>query len=108
MVKKIIPYCEGDLLHRIMYDCEGLQMMTPEYNFISLRTLPVIKMYTKRLQLIYSSLHTGSPDMEATRHYFESGKYLEEMNTIKINRLIKLQEVAPNFAQRQIREFQSL
>jgi len=101
VVNKILPYCDGDLLDYIMDRCECLQVLTTDYNDILLLTLPMVKVYIKNLELIYSSLHTGSPDIEATRLYFESGKHLEELDMHKINRLIKLQEVAPNFVQRQ-------
>ena len=100
-VKKAISYCDGNLLDNIMNLCELLQMITPGYSDISLAILPGIKAHVKELQQIYSSIHTGSPDIEATRHYFESGKRLEEHNLIWTNRLIKLQEVAPNYVQRQ-------
>ena len=99
MVKKIIPYCDGKLLHYMMMRCEDLQMMTPGYDLISTLMLPIIKLYIKRHKQITSSLLNGSPDIELTYHYIRSGKYNEEEELMRTNRLIKLQEVAPNFIQ---------
>ena len=31
MVKKIIPYCDGELLHYMMIECEHLQIRTHDY-----------------------------------------------------------------------------
>ena len=99
MVKKIIPYCDGELLHYVMMRCEYLQMMTPDYHCITTSLLPYIKLHIKQHKQINSSLLNGSPDIELTYHYFMSGKYYEEIELVKANYLIKLQEVAPNMVQ---------
>ena len=100
MVKKIIPYCDGELLHYMMETCEYLQIMTPDYHWITALLLPYIKLYIKLHKQITSSLLNGSPDIELTYHYIRSGKYDEEEELVWTNHLIKLQEVAPNFVQR--------
>ena len=46
MVKKIIPYCDGKLLHFMMMRCEYLQIMTSDYHYISAILLPYIKLCT--------------------------------------------------------------
>ena len=99
MVKKIIPYCDGELLHDMMRRCELLQIMTPDYHNITTSLLPHIKLVIKLYKQITSSLLNGSPDIELPYHYIMSGKYNEEIDLIKANHLIKLQEVAPNFVQ---------
>ena len=99
MVKKIIPYCDGELLHDMMWRCEILQMMTPDYYNINTLLLPRIKLYIKLHKQITSSLLNGSPDIELTYNYIMSGKYDEEQELVGTNRLIKLQEVAPNIVQ---------
>ena len=101
MVKKIIPYCDGELLHYMMIQCEELQMMTSDYHFITTSLLPFIKLRFKLHKQITSSLLNGSPDIELTYHYFMSGKFDEEIELVRTNRLIKLQEVAPMFVQQQ-------
>ena len=100
MVKMIIPYCDGELLLSITLRCEQLQMMTSEYHYITTKTLPDIKLCIKHHHKITSSLHNGSPDIELTNHYFRSGKYNEDVELVWANHLIKLQEVAPNFEQK--------
>ena len=102
MVKKIIPYCDGELLHYIMMRCEGLQMMTPDYHNITTLLLPYIKLYIKLHKQITSSLPNGLPDIELTYHYIMSGKYYKEEELVMTNHLIKLQEVAPNVIQHYI------
>ena len=101
MVKKIIPYCDGELLHFVMIRYEHLQIMTHDYHSVTTLTLPYIKLRTKLHKQITSSLHNGSPDIELIYHYFKFGKYDEELELVKTNQLIKLQEVAPNFVHRQ-------
>ena len=100
MVKKIIPYCDGKLLHYIMMKCENLQRMTPDYHNITTLVLPHIKLRIKLHKQITSSLLNGSPDIKLTYHYIMSGKYVEEIELVRTNHLIKLQEVAPNIVQR--------
>ena len=100
MMKKVIPYCDGNELDDTMILCEHLQMMTPGYNDISLNILPTIKLHLQELQLIYSSLHTGSPNIEAIKLHFKSRNFSRGHKIICANRLSKLQEVAPNYVQR--------
>ena len=95
MVKKIVPYCDGELLQYMMKKCEYLQVMTYNYHNITTLTLPHIKLRIKLHKQITSSLCDGLPDIESTYHYFMSGQYNEDRDFVKINHLIKLQEVAP-------------
>ena len=99
MVKKIIPHCDGKLLHYMMIKCERLQMKITDYHPITILTLPQIKLNIKQHKEITSSLLNGSPDIELTYRYIKSGKYNKEAELLRTNRLIKLQEVAPNWVQ---------
>ena len=99
MMKKIIPYCDGKLLHYMMMTCEHLQMRTHDYHEITTLVLPHIKLHIKEHKQITSSLLNGSPDIELTYHYIMSGKHHEERELVSTNHLIKLQEVAPNYVQ---------
>ena len=101
MVKKIIPYCDGNLLHQMMMVCEQLQMKTPDYHLITTKTLPHIKLHIRVHKQITSSLLNGSPDIELTYNYLRSSKYDEEYELLRTNFLIKLQEVAPNWVQQE-------
>ena len=42
IVKKIIPYCDDELLHSMMIKCEVLQMMTTDYHYVTILILPRI------------------------------------------------------------------
>ena len=97
MVKRIIPYCDGELLHFITIKCEKLLRVTLDYHAFTTLMLPGIKLLIKQHNKITSSLHNGSPDIELTYYYLTSGKYHEEFALVNANYLIKVQEVAPNF-----------
>ena len=101
VVKKIIPYCDGVLLHYVLLQCEVLQMRTCDYHSITTVTIPYIKLNIKVHKQITGSLLNGLPDIELTYHYIISGKCDEEEKLVETNRLIKLQEVAPNYVQQQ-------
>ena len=101
MVKKIIPYFDGELLHDVIMWCEQLQTMTCDYHRITILTLPSIKLFIKQHKQITSSLLNGSPDIELTYHYYMSGKYGEEMELVEAIMFIKLQEVAPTIVKQQ-------
>ena len=99
MVKRIISYCDGELLHFITRYCEDLQCMTSDYHGISTFILPLIKFHIRTHNKITSSLHNGSPDIEMTYHNMRSTKSSEEEELLKNNFYIKLQEVAPYYIQ---------
>ena len=97
MVKKIIPYCDGELLQNMMFLCEHLQIKTPDYHEITTLILPFIRLDIK----LHKQITSSSPDIELTYHYIRSDKYGEERELVMNNRLIKLQRVAPNWVQQQ-------
>ena len=101
VVKKIIPYCDGELLHHVMMECERLQTRTCDYHIITTLILPHIKLLIKLHKQISSLLLNGSPDIEPTYHYIRFGKFDEERDLVSSNYLIKLQEVAPNYVHQQ-------
>ena len=100
MVKRIISYYDGEVLHFITESYERLQILTSDYNHIAGVTLPCIKLAIKEHNKIISSLHNGSPDIQMTYQYYSSGKHNEEEALLNANYFIKLQEVAPNFVQK--------
>ena len=100
MVKRIMPYCHGELLNFITMNCEILQIKTPDYHSFTTLLLPTVKLYIKQHDKITTSLQNGSPDIELTYHYFCSGKYSEEVELVENNYFIKLLEIAPNLVQK--------
>ena len=102
IVEKIIPYCDSNVLHHVIVGCEYLQMRTCDYHHITTSVLHHIRLQIKLHKQITGSLLNGSPDIELTYHYIMSGKFDEEVELVDTNRLIKLQEVAPNYVQQQL------
>ena len=101
MLKKIIPYCDGELLNFMIMTCEYFHRLTTEYHSITTLIFPCIKLHIKLHKRITSSLLNGSPDIEMTYQYIMSGGFNEEDKLVKTNHLIKLQEVAPNYVRQQ-------
>ena len=101
ILKKIIPYCDGELLNFMESKCEGFYGKTYEYHSIATLILPYTKFNIKVHKQISGSLLYGSPYIEQTYHDFRSNKIFEEQELVKINFYIKLQEVAPNYVYQQ-------
>ena len=94
MVKKLILYCDGMLLDFTMMEFERLQLFTAEYHHITSVILPGIKLCTNDLQLIYTSLQTGS---SMAKRFIFSRQHDKEFEKIETDHLAKIREVAPNF-----------
>ena len=94
VIKKILPYCDGELLHYMNRTYERLMMLTCDYHGLSLSLLPHIKLYAKLHKQITWSLLNGSPDIEMTYRYIMSGKFSDEIDLINIRKNLKLKEVA--------------
>ena len=99
ILKKIMAYCDGELLHFMITMCENLQIMTFDYHNISTIILPTIKLHIKVNELINKSLLNGSPNIERTYRYIISGKFDDDFEAVLSNHFIKLQDVAPNYVQ---------
>ena len=97
VVKQVISICDGELQYSITERCEKIQTMTSEYNPLILNILPHIKLHIKLIQQINSALLAGSSCIEQMCHYIKSRKIQEEYNLLKMNWLIKLKDVAPNY-----------
>ena len=64
---------------------------------ITTLTIPYIKLHIKHIKQITSTLTNGSPDIEWTHHYIISDEYKEDYTILDADRLIKLQNVAPDY-----------
>ncbi|XP_065894609.1 uncharacterized protein [Dysidea avara] len=96
MIKKVIPYCGGQLLDFIVNLIKQLQTLTPEYHRIPLMVLPRVRLLTNELQQIVSSLLAGSPDMEKVYNDYISGKIDEEYSLVNNNYVMKLSKISSN------------
>ena len=105
IVKKIIPFCDKDMLPFIQEQLELCQMLTSDYHEITLRIIPYIKLSVKELQQINSSLLGGPDDIKINDQYYTSGKCKEDYAMVKVNYLIKVQEVAPSYVYKQLANF---
>ena len=99
MVKNVMPYCSGRQFQYMRMKHEYLQMRTTDYHSVKILILPYIKLNIEQHKKIISSLQNGSPDIEITHHYFMSGQYHKDCELVKMNRAIKLKEVAPRIVQ---------
>ena len=77
---------------------EVLQMMSSGYHDITTKLLPLIKLHIKLHNQFSNSLTKGSPYIESDYNYIGSGKYHEDYKSLDTKYLMKMQEVAPNFA----------
>ena len=99
MVKTTMPHCDGELSQFMEMWCEFLQMMLPDYHLVATLEIALIRFYVKACKQISHSLVSGSPSIEETYQFILSDEYLEEMDLVKTNQLIKLQEVVPHYVQ---------
>jgi len=97
MVEKIIPYCESKMLHMLTMRYERLMLIVPDYDYNTIFIMPTIKIFTKHLHRIETSLQAGSPYIDITYYYIKYGKYDKDLELCSKKCAIKLQEVAPNF-----------
>ena len=95
VIKNLIPHCKGELLYNMTVWCEKLQITTNDYHVHTLLITPVIKILTKELLCLVTSLEAGSPYVEQIIEDYKSGKFDEEFDLVRINQHIKLQEIAP-------------
>lgn len=97
VIMKIVPHCDNKLQNYIMWRYQEMQMKTGEYHHNTLLTLPYLKMYRKVHKQITNSLLNGSPDIELTCNYFMGGKFDKDVELVRNNRLINLQDACPTF-----------
>ena len=104
MVKKIMSYCNDELLKYMMERCEYFQMKTYNYHPFSTLLLPYIKLEITFHEKITDLVLNGSSDhkIDELCYYFRNGDYQEEYEPLEANHYIKLQEVAPNYVHQQV------
>ena len=97
IVKEIIRYSDGIMLQSMTRMYEQLQMCTHDHHIIATILLPEIKLYIKLHKQITSSLLNESPSIMETYKYIINDEINKELDMVKANHLIKLQDVAPNW-----------
>ena len=105
VIMKIVPNCDNELQNYIMWKCQEMQMKTRQHHHNTLLTLPYLKMYSKVHKQITNSLQNGSPDIELTCNYFTGGKIDEDIELVRTNRLINLQDACPTFVRYKVLQY---
>jgi len=91
-------YCDGAILHNIVFICEEIQMLASTYHYINLVISPLIKLYLKELEEIRCSFISGTSEIERINKYYTSGENDRDSQLIIKKWLEKVQEIAPNHA----------
>ena len=99
---KILPYCEGELLHLLKTNHEFFYLRVPDYHSFFTIEIPDLKQLLVLLKRISTALDTKPEDIDALIEYYKSGKIDEESEMMYTNRLIKLQEVAPMYVMKEL------
>ena len=97
-IRGIISHCEPQQLSIITRSCEYLQRITPDFDIISHKIVPYIKLHIELHQKITSALRKGSPHIELTFQYCTAGKYEEEFDLIHTCYINRLQGIASSLA----------
>ena len=102
ILKNIIPNpSRDDIQLALIRSTEDMLIKTANYDRFALLILPYIRLHVEELMQIENSLLKGSPEVELTFHYFRSGEAFRGEEALRGKRLIKLREVAPNYARDQ-------
>jgi len=100
-VNMLAKLCEDKTLTNIVMLCKEMQIMLPEYHFISTHIVPYIKLFVKLHEQICTSLQNGSPDVELTHYYIICGKFKKDLRSVIQKRYHKLQGINPEYVSRQ-------
>ena len=91
VAKKIIPYCYFKTT-----TCGHLQLLTTDYHIINTLIIPRITLFINLHKQIVNSLSKGKLHIIETYTYLVRGKFDQDFDLVRINHLIKRQEIAPD------------
>ena len=94
VIKDIVPYCDSEQTDVIVKSCVYLQKITPDYDMITYRIFPYIKLHIELHQKITIALQNGSPDIERVNHYCNGGEYQQNFDLVHNIYRNRLQGVA--------------
>ena len=95
LINQIIPMCEDSILKSFNFVQQMLETITPQYHFITLEKLPIIKLYIGLHRDIVSSLSTGSVELYKKYTYTTSGDFNKTLDSVSSSYSSKLKEIAP-------------
>ena len=97
-IKEIIPFCDRNVLHKVVTGCEHLLNLTYHYHYITLMSIPITKLQIQQFQNITTSLQAGSYHIELAYNHYRSGKFDKQLEEVVTNYYRKRQEISHNFA----------
>ena len=95
LINWIIPMCEISVSESFDFVQQMLETMTPQYHFITMEKLPIMKLYIGLHRDIVSSLSTGSTELYKMYTYTTSGDFTKKLEAVSSNYSKKLKEIAP-------------
>ena len=95
LINQIIPMCEDSILKSFNFVRQMLETMTPQYHFITMEKLPIIKLYIGLHRDIVSALSTGSAELYKKYTYTTSGDFNKTLDSVSSSYSSKLKEIAP-------------
>lgn len=95
LINQIIPKCESSISESFDFVQQMLKMMTPQYHFITMEKLPIMKLYVGLHRDIVSSLNKGSSEFYKMDTYIKSGDFIKKLEAVSSNYSNKLNEIAP-------------
>ena len=93
-IQGIIPHCELQQLSIVKRSCEYVQRITPDFDIVSHKLVPYIRLHVQLHQKITSALRKGSPHVELAFQYCTAGKYEEEFDLIHDCYISRLQGIS--------------
>ena len=99
LINQIIPMCEVSILDNFDFIRQMLETMTPQYHFITMEKLPIIKLYIGLHRDIVSSLKKGSTELYKMYTDTNSGDFIKKLESVSSKYLSKLKEIAPLVSQ---------
>ena len=95
LINQIIPMCEISVSGSFDFVQQMLETITPQYHFITMEKLPIIKLYVGLHRDIVSSLNKGSSEFYKMDTYVKSGDFTKKLQAVSSNYSNKLKEIAP-------------
>jgi len=96
-IKGIMPYCDRNVLHKVVNGCKHLFELTYHYHHITLINLPIIKLQIQQLQNNSFALEAGSYHIEKVYNQYLSGEFDEQVKLVKTEYDTKRKEISHIF-----------
>ena len=95
LINQIIPMCEYSILESFDFVQQMLETMKPQYHFVIMEKLPIMKLYIGLHRDIVSSINKGSSELYQMDTYIKSGDFIKKLEAVSSDYSNKLKEIAP-------------